>query len=61
MGFIGPILLGAYQLGSFYAFHELSVAALTIPLMFVIAEIVYELVEYSTYRLSNLRNRARHS
>ncbi len=52
MGFIGLLMLGAYQLCSYYALQELSVFVFTVPVMFVCAEIIYELSEYARYRLS---------
>ncbi|MBL8536582.1 MAG: hypothetical protein JNM59_04195 [Hyphomonadaceae bacterium] len=52
MGLIGLILTGGYQLFAFYTSQPLSVFALVVPLMFMAAEIVYEIIAYAIDRMS---------
>lgn len=56
-GCLGLLFTGAYQLFLFFNGDNLSVVILLVTPIFIVAESVYELAEYVTYRVRRARAR----
>lgn len=54
MGLIGVVFTCAYQLYLYFTGEQLSVFALIVPFMFMLAELIYEFVEFVVAKIGKL-------